>query len=115
MKEVDHMEILNQVRGYSYIAGVLKNREGDPYCGACSAFANTLTTVREGLAKLEQEHAMELEKVPSEFSIFLSVAGSGIKGMRNPVNSVGQKKAGNCTLPEGVCFVKASLATLQKI
>ncbi len=109
------MEILNQVRGYSYMAGVLKNREGDPFCGSCSAFFNTLTTVREGLAKLEREHAKDLGKVPNEFSIFLSVAGNGIKGLRNPVNPVGQKKAGNCKLPEGVCFVKASLAILQKI
>lgn len=109
------MEILNQVRGYSYIAGVLKNREGDPFCGSCSAFANTLATVRDGLAKLEQEHAMELEKVPSEFSNSLSEASTIIKGLRNPTNPAGQKKAGNCKLPEGVCFVKASLAILQKI
>lgn len=109
------MEILNQVRGYSYMAGVLKNREGDPFCGSCNAFVNTLTTVREGLAKFEQEHAKDMDKVPSELSIFLSVASNGIKGMSNPANPVGQKKAGNCKLPEGVCFVKASLAILQKI
>jgi hypothetical protein len=109
------MEIANQVRGYSYMAGVLKNREGDSFCRSCSAFVNTLATVREGLAKFEREHAKDIEKVPGDFSLFLYVAANSIKGIRNPENPIGQKKAGNCKLPEGVCFVKASLAILQKI
>ncbi len=109
------MEIANQVRGYSYMAGVLKNREGDPFCRSCNAFLGTLSTVRESLSKFEQEHAKDIEKVPGELSLFLAVATSGIRGIRQPEHPVGQKKAGNCKLPEGVCFLKSSLAILQKI
>ena len=52
---------------------------------------------------------------PMGFSLFFLVARSGINGMQQPVHPVGQKKAGNCRLPEGVCFLKSSLAILQQV
>jgi len=30
-------------------------------------------------------------------------------------DSVGQKKAGNCLLPQGVCFVKSSKSLIDRI
>jgi len=32
-----------------------------------------------------------------------------------PEDAVGQKKAGNCRMPEGVCFVKYSKALSEKL
>ena len=109
------MEISNQARGYSYMLGVLKNREADPFCHSCNSFLSTLTAVNENLEKFEREHAAEIGNLPSELSIFFSVAKSGISAMKLPAHPVGQKKAGACKLPEGVCFLKSSLSILQKI
>ena len=109
------MEISSQARGYSYMLGVLKNREADPYCHSCNSFQATLVAVNEQLGQFERERAAEIEKLPAELSVFYSVAKSGIHAMKQPVNPIGQKKSGNCKLPEGVCFLKSTLSLLQKI
>lgn len=109
------MEIMNQARGYAYVAGVLKSQQADPFCRSCNSFVNTLTAVKENLAKFESQHAEGIRNLPGEFSRLFADAKSGIAAMKQPENPVGQKKAGNCKLPEGVCFTKSSLAILQKI
>jgi len=52
---------------------------------------------------------------PREFVYLFSEAKIGIEQIRPPENPVSQKNAGNCKLPEGICFTKTSLALLQKI
>ncbi len=109
------MNILNHVRAYGFLLGVLKHQQqADPFCGACSAWNNTLNNTREALARLEQEQATELAALP-DASRILAAARAGLAALVGPENPAGQKKAGNCKLPEGVCFIKASLALLQKV
>jgi hypothetical protein len=114
-EEEQSMEIPNQARGYSYMLGVLKNREGDPFCNSCNSFLTTLAVVNEKLEKFEHEHGAEIGNLPTEISLFYSVAKSGIRAMKQPADPAGQKKLGNCKLPEGVCFLKSTLSILQKI
>jgi hypothetical protein len=54
------MEIMNQVRGYAYLFGVLKNQQADPFCRSCNSFVKTLAAVRENLATFEARHAGEI-------------------------------------------------------
>jgi hypothetical protein len=109
------MDLANQVRGYSYLSAVLANRSIDPFCRSCSSFLSTLLTVTETIRRFEIEHKEEIEKNPDGFSLTFLVAKSGINGIRQPDPAVPQKKAGNCKLPEGICFLKSSLSILQKI
>jgi hypothetical protein len=109
------MELLNQVRGHHFLLGVFTSRQADPYCGVCSAFANTIKAARENLAALETENADRLRSLSPEFSAMMAETRSGLAAMPSPANPSGQKKAGNCKLPEGVCFIKASFALVQKI
>ncbi|MDH4163692.1 MAG: hypothetical protein OEW15_13530 [Nitrospirota bacterium] len=109
------MNIMNQVRGYHFLLGVLRSQQADLYCGQCSAWNNTLNNAREALVKFETEQADSLAAASSPFRRMLADAREGLAGLRGPVAPAGQKKAGNCKLPEGVCFIKASFAILQKI
>jgi hypothetical protein len=109
------MEIMNQVRGYAYLFGVLKNQQADPFCRTCNSFVKTLAAVKENLVKFETQHAGEVRGLPGDFPRLFADAKSGIGAMKPPENPLGQKKAGNCKLPEGVCFEKSSLAILQKV
>jgi hypothetical protein len=108
------MVLVNQVRGYYYLSGVLMNQQKDPFFGKCKAFVNTTTTARENLAKFEREYASELQRLPVEFRRLLADGKAALAGFTLPEGAVGQKKAGNCKLPEGVCFIKSALALLQK-
>ena len=109
------MELLNQVRGYNFMLGVFRNQQKDPYCIACSAFANTLKAARESLATLDAEHGEELKALSPEFASMMAEARTGLSLLQGPADPAGQKKAGNCKLPQGVCFIKASFALVQQI
>jgi hypothetical protein len=109
------MEILNHLRAYHFLAGVLASQRHDLFCGQCSAWNNTLNKAREALTQFEAEHAAELRDLSPEALSFLTEIRSRLAGLANAANPAGQKKAGNCKLPEGVCFVKASRAILEKV
>ena len=109
------MEIMNQARGYAYLYGILKNQQADPFCSSCNAFIKTLLAVKESLTQFETQHLGDMNKLPERFVLLFSDAKNGIAQISQPENPVSQKKAGNCKLPEGVCFMKTSLTMLQKI
>ena len=109
------MELPNHLRSYHYLAGVLSLQQHDLFCGNCSAWNNTLNNTREALKQFELAHAAELSAVSPEATALLIEARITLAGLVNAANPVGQKKAGNCKLPEGVCLVKASRAILEKV
>jgi hypothetical protein len=109
------MELLNQVRGYHFMLRVFRNQQKDPYCIACSAFANTLKAARENLAKLEAEHGEALKVLSPEFGRMMAETRTGLSILQGPADPSGQKKAGNCKLPQGICFIKASFTLVQQI
>ena len=109
------MEVMNQVRGYHFMLGVLLNQESDPFCRGCNAFKNTLAAVRDSLATFQAQQAGALQQLPPEFTRLFAETVQGLAGIEIPGQTVGQKKAGNCKLPEGHCFIKTSFAFLQRI
>ena len=109
------MELMNQVRGYHFLLGAFRNQQKDPYCSVCSAYANTLKAARENLAKFEAENANALKALTPEFSAMLAGTRAGLSALQGPTDPSGQKKAGNCKLPQGICFIKASFALVQQI
>jgi hypothetical protein len=109
------MELLNQLRAYHFLAGVLANQQRDLFCGQCSAWNNTLNNTREALKQFEADHAVELQGLSPEATTLLTETRDRLAGLASAANPAGQKKAGNCKLPEGVCFVKSSRALLEKV
>ena len=108
-------ELVNQIRYFHFISGVLKCQQRDPLCSKCKAFANTLDRMKEGIAELESVHAGRIHTLPDELMGLLEEARARIEGIKPPEDAVGQKKAGNCKMPKGVCFIKLSKAVLDKI
>ncbi len=109
------MNIQNEARGLRFLLGVLQAQQADPFCRRCSAFRNTLLAARERAAACRTGRAGEIAGLPAELAVLLADAGKGLAGIPEPSDAVGQKRAGNCMLPEGQCFIKASLALLQRI
>ena len=109
-----NINLMNQARAYRFLLGVLTSQQKEPFCGQCSAWNNSLNNSREGLARFVAEHASELSALP-EAGRILAETRAALAALAGPAEPAGQKKAGNCKLPEGVCFVKASLALLQKV
>jgi hypothetical protein len=56
-----------------------------------------------------------LKSLSPEATALLAETKGRLAGLANAANFAGQKKAGNCKLPEGVCFVKVSRSLLEKV
>ncbi len=76
---------------------------------------NTAVALREGIASLSDGRDNDLASLPAETAHLLKEASEGIATVRLPENAEGQKKAGKCKMPQGVCFIKLSKAILEKI
>ena len=109
------MELLNHIRAYHYLAGVLTNQQHDLYCGKCSAWNNTLNNICEALKQFEADRAAGLGGLSPAATALISETRSRLSGLANVADPAGQKKSGNCKLPQGVCFVKHSLGILEKV
>ena len=104
------MDYITEIRYYHFMAGVLVQQQYDPFCSMCKAFTNSVHTVREGLEELEERRVSEISTLPEEQMQLLIVARKAFSGLHPDPDARGQKKAGNCRLPQGICFVKSSKA-----
>ncbi|TAN40901.1 MAG: hypothetical protein EPN25_06105 [Nitrospirae bacterium] len=105
----------NRIRYYHFMAGVLAKQAEDPLCSICRAFENSVRSIRESLAGFEAGSAEELKEISPGLKELHDETRLCLAGIRTPVNAEGQKKAGRCKMPEGVCFVKTSKALIERI
>ena len=109
------MDLSNEIRYHHFISGVLSRQQSDPFCGRCKAFVNSGAAAKESMEEFERAHSGEIARLSEELRTALSEAKRTLAALDPPADAVGQKKAGNCTLPQGVCFVKLSKAISEKI
>lgn len=103
-------EAVNRLRTLYYLAGILHNQQHDPLCSGCIAFSRSVEAVRERVGEAEAVIAA----APVEFSAAASRIHEMLGGITVAGNPVGQKRAGCCMMPQGVCFPKYAMAFLEK-
>lgn len=108
-------DLINRIRFFHFISGLLANQQADPLCANCKAFANTARWTMEVMSGEEIRSAQERGKLPDQILGLLSEARRISSGIKVSEDSVGQKKAGNCRMPPGVCFVKIPKSIVEKI
>ena len=108
-------QFINQIRFYHYISAVIINQQADPLCSECKAYVNTVSTMREGLAMAKSNHEKEFSSLTSEILHLYNEALSRITSIKTSEDASAQKKAGNCTMPKGVCFIKSSKKLLETL
>jgi hypothetical protein len=107
--------LINDIRFYNFISGVLLQQQTDPLCRECKAFENTARRMKEGLSELEDLFAGKTGSVPTEILSMIESTRTTLEGLKVPEGTVGQKKAGRCKMPEGVCFIKYPKAIRDRI
>ena len=108
-------QLINKIRFYHYMSGVLVNQQADPLCSQCKPFVNTAAAMRKDLDEVKKEHADDISALSKEMQELLEKAESRITSLKLPEDAEGQKKAGNCHMPKGACFVKSSKALLKRM
>ncbi len=109
------MDCISEIRYYHFMAGVLAEQQQDPLCGKCKALANSVRALREGVTEVEQRRVSEIRSLPNEQARLLTLTKQVLAGLNPAPDAVGQKKAGNCRLAEGICFVKSSKALIKQM
>jgi hypothetical protein len=108
-------ELINRIRFYSYIAALLEGQQRDPLCGICKAFSNTADRMKTDFYELDRHHETEIGALPEQLRQMVADTRVRLRKLVIPENAIGQKKAGNCRMPEGVCFIKFSKSLFEKI
>jgi hypothetical protein len=108
-------ELSNQIRFYHFISGVLHHQQSDPVCCNCRAFTNTAKRIKENISELKSVYVEEIHAMPEEMLRIFEEAQERMGRIKTCEDAVGQKKAGNCRMPEGVCFIKLPKAIWEKI
>jgi hypothetical protein len=108
-------KLINEIRFYNFISGALYQQQTDPLCRDCKAYENTVARMKEGLSEVEDLLARQMEFVSPEILYLSYAARVRLDGLRIPVDAAGQKKAGRCKMPEGVCFIKGPKAVRDRI
>jgi hypothetical protein len=109
------MDMVTRLRYCHFIVGVLANQQHDPLCSICKAFTNSVRQIRQEVNAYMTVNTSELKALPEQVSIMLADAKMMLADLHPAEDAVGQKKAGNCKLPQGICFVKASKGLVDRI
>lgn len=112
---MSHETMINHLRNFHYMLGVLENQQKDPFCGTCISFAKTVEGTKDSFIKFEKTCTAEKREIANVLSVLFSHVYKKMTSIELPETPVGQKKAGNCKLPEGVCLPKAALTAYEKI
>lgn len=109
------MDMLTELRYYHFIAGVLANQQHDPFCSICKAFTNSAQQVREDVKKFMMTNSAELTDIQEQDAVMLADIKMKLADLHLIYDAVGQKRAGNCLLPQGVCLVKTTKGLSDRI
>ena len=107
--------IVNQLRAFHFLSGVLKNQQHDPLCGKCLAFEKVSETTMDNFIKCESDCRSKREHLSKELSDLFRRVYDQLASIQHSDDPIGQKKAGNCKVPEGVCFTKSAVALYENM
>jgi hypothetical protein len=108
-------QMMNELRAFYFMLAVMETRQNDPFCGSCAAYARAVGSLQENFIRFESGYAPKKKDLPEEHLDMFKDVYDMISIMGQPEEPVRQKKAGNCKLPEGVCFIKAAMDLFKKV
>jgi hypothetical protein len=104
---------INKLRGFHFVLGLIENQQKDLFCSICLSFAKTVENTGENFMKFEK--SCTGSKLPKLFCELFEEAHRKLDSIHLPEKPIGQKKEGNCKLPEDICFFKSTYAIYEKI
>jgi len=105
---------INLLRGMSYVFGVLSYLQDEPLCSRCDSFVKGVEMSKEHFLALERS-VNKNRDLSGEMRRLLLNIYAVLSDMKIPDNFIQQKKAGNCTMPKGICLAKSALKVYERI
>jgi len=96
--------IINKVRAFYFIVGLLKHQEGDLRCAVCKSRKEVAEEVLFEFEKFKK--VVSEEEIPELFKPKMEKVESLLKELKLPEKPIPQRKEGGCHFPDKECLVK---------
>lgn len=84
--------IVNQLRAFHYLSGVLKNQQDDPLCGKCLALEKVSNITMDNFLKCESDCRSKGEYFSEELHGLFRRIYDQLSAIQHPDELIGQKK-----------------------
>ncbi len=105
----------NQIRAYNFIIGILFNQQSDMLCRDCLSFAKNTEDIKKRFMEFEKAIYESKEELSNNTEKEFKRLYELIASIQEPINPVGQRKAGNCNFPQKECMVQESIKIFEKL
>ncbi|MFN3567312.1 MAG: hypothetical protein ACK4UR_00175, partial [Caldimicrobium sp.] len=105
--------IINQVRAFYFMAGILKHQEEDPRCAVCKSRKKVAEDLREEFERFKQE--VSLEEIPELFRGKVEKIQSILDSIKLPAEPIPQRKVGACHFPDEECLIKEAYEIVEEV
>lgn len=85
-------DLINKLRGFHFVLGVLDNQQKDLFCRNCLSFAKTLESTAGTFMNFKKSCTGEGRDLPTPFCELLADAQHKLEAINVPANPKGQKK-----------------------
>lgn len=96
--------LINKIRAFYFISGVLKHQEEDPRCGVCKSRKEVAEEVKEIFEEFRKE--VGEREIPEIFKAKFEKVNSLLLSLKLPEKPIPQRKEGGCYFPDKACLVK---------
>ncbi|MFN4196981.1 MAG: hypothetical protein ACK4FM_03125 [Caldimicrobium sp.] len=106
--------IINRVRVFYFLTGILKHQEEDPRCAVCKSRKKVAEEVREEFERFKQE--VSWMEIPVLFiKSKVEKIQSLIDSLKLPAEPIPQRKVGACHFPKEKCLIKEAYEIFEEV
>ncbi|MFN3504698.1 MAG: hypothetical protein ACK4Y7_00615 [Caldimicrobium sp.] len=105
--------IINQVRAFHFMVGILKHQEEDPRCAVCKSRKKVAEELMEEFEKFKQK--VSIEEIPELFRGKFEKIQNTINSLKLPANPIPQRKVGACHFPDEECIIKEAYDIFEEV
>lgn len=96
--------IINKVRAFFFMSGLLKLQQDDPRCSVCKSRKEVAEELLERIRELKE--SADLELVPEIFKKKFQDVEDILSKIKLPEKPIPQRKVGGCHFPDKECLIK---------
>ncbi len=105
--------IINQIRAFYFMSGLLKLQQTDPRCSVCKSRKEVAEEVMEGFKKFKEY--TNFDSIPEIFKSKLKDIEDILNQLKLPEKPIPQRKEGGCHFPDKKCLVKECFEVFEDL
>jgi hypothetical protein len=105
--------IINKIRAFYFMSGLLKLQQTDPRCSVCKSRKEIAEELIERFKKFKEY--TNFDPIPEIFKNKLKDIEDILSQLKLPEKPIPQRKEGNCHFPDKKCLVKECFEVFEDL